>query len=88
VAPEAWVGGPLALVKTGDLIELDVPARKLDVKISDEELARRRSAWKPKAPRFVRGYGKIFSEHIRQANLGCDFDFLEGAAPTPEPEIH
>jgi dihydroxy-acid dehydratase len=88
VAPEAWIGGPLALVKTGDMIELDVPGRKLSLKVSDEELAKRRSAWKPKPPRFVRGYGKIFSEHIKQANLGCDFDFLEGTATTPEPEIH
>ncbi|MGH8632016.1 MAG: L-arabinonate dehydratase [Burkholderiales bacterium] len=88
VAPEAWAGGPLALVKTGDLIELDVPGRRLTLKVSDEELARRRSVWRPKPPRFVRGYGRIFSEHIKQANLGCDFDFLEGAALTPEPEIH
>jgi dihydroxy-acid dehydratase len=88
VAPEAWVGGPLALLRTGDLVELDVAGRKLNVKLSDDELRRRRSAWRPKPPRFVRGYGKIFSEHIRQANLGCDFDFLEGTAPTPEPEIH
>jgi dihydroxy-acid dehydratase len=88
VAPEAWIGGPLALVKTGDLVELDVPGRKLNLKLTDEELARRLSAWRPNPPRFARGYGKIFSEHIKQANLGCDFDFLEGIAPTPEPEIH
>ncbi len=88
VAPEAWVGGPLALARTGDLVELDVPGRKLNLKVGEEELARRRSAWKPKPPRFVRGYGKIFSEHVKQANLGCDFDFLEGAAATAEPEIH
>jgi len=65
-----------------------VPGRTLTLKVSDEELARRRFAWKPKPPRFARGYGKIFSEHIKQANLGCDFDFLEGAAATAEPEIH
>jgi dihydroxy-acid dehydratase len=88
VAPEAWIGGPLALVKTGDIIELDVPGRKLTLKISEQELVKRRSAWRPKPARFQRGYGKFFSEHIKQANLGCDFDFLEGTEPTSEPEIH
>ena len=88
VAPESWVGGPLALVKTGDIVELDVPARTLSLKVSDEELAKRRAAWKPKPRKFERGYGMLFSNHIRQANEGCDFDFLEGTAPTPEPEIH
>ena len=88
VAPESWVGGPLALVKTGDIVELDVPARSLTLKVSDEELAKRRAAWKPKPRRFERGYGMLFTDHIRQANEGCDFDFLEGTAVTPEPEIH
>ena len=88
VAPESWIGGPLALVKTGDIVELDVPGRKLNLKVSDEELEKRRAAWKPKSRKFERGYGKLFSEHIRQANEGCDFDFLEGTALTPEPEIH
>ncbi len=88
VAPESWIGGPLALVKTGDMVELDVPGRKLNLKVSDQELAQRRAAWKPNSSKFERGYGKLFSEHIRQANEGCDFDFLEGTAPTPEPEIH
>jgi dihydroxy-acid dehydratase len=88
VAPESWIGGPLALLQTGDLVELDVPARKLNVKISDEELAKRRAAWKPKAEKYQRGYGRIFSRHVSQADKGCDFDFLEGTAPIPEPEIH
>jgi len=88
VAPESWVGGPLALVRTGDIVELDVPARTLTLKVSDDELAKRRAAWKPKPRKFERGYGLLFSDHIRQANEGCDFDFLEGTAPTPEPEIH
>jgi dihydroxyacid dehydratase/phosphogluconate dehydratase len=88
VAPESWIGGPLALVKTGDMVELDVPARTLTLKVDEEELAKRRAAWKPSARKFERGYGKLFSEHIRQANEGCDFDFLEGTAPTAEPEIH
>ena len=88
VAPESYVGGPLALVKTGDLIELDVEKRELNLKVSDEELARRRAAWKRPAPKYERSYGAIFSRHVKQANLGCDFDFLEGTAPTAEPEIH
>ncbi|MEQ1882341.1 MAG: L-arabinonate dehydratase [Burkholderiales bacterium] len=88
VAPESWIGGPLALLQTGDLVELDVPARKLNVKISEEEFAKRRSTWKPKSRRFERGYGKMFSEHVSQADKGCDFDFLEGTQPTAEPEIH
>jgi dihydroxy-acid dehydratase len=88
VAPESWIGGPLALVRDGDVIELDVPGRKLTLKVSDEELARRRAAWKPPAPRYERGYGAMFARHITQANAGCDFDFLERGAPTGEPEIH
>jgi dihydroxy-acid dehydratase len=88
VAPESWIGGPLALVRDGDVIELDVPGRALNLKVSEAELARRRAEWKAPAPRFARGYGKIFAEHITQANEGCDFAFLEGTAPTPEPEIH
>jgi dihydroxyacid dehydratase/phosphogluconate dehydratase len=88
VSPESWIGGPLALVRTGDIVELDVPGRKLTLKVSDEELAKRREAWKPKARKYERGYGKIFSQHVSQADKGCDFDFLEGTAPIPEPEIH
>ena len=88
VAPESWVGGPLALVKDGDMIELDVPGRRLQMHVSDAEMETRRKAWRAPARRFERGYGALFSRHIRQANDGCDFDFLEGTAPTPEPEIH
>jgi dihydroxy-acid dehydratase len=88
VAPESFVGGPLALVRDGDMIELDIPGRRLSVNVSDEELARRRAAWRRPPPRYARGYGRLFSEHVSQANEGCDFDFLEGTAPTPEPEIH
>jgi dihydroxy-acid dehydratase len=88
VAPESFVGGPLALVKSGDFIELDVPARRLTLKVSEEELNRRRAAWQAPKPKFERGYGAIFSQHITQANEGCDFRFLEGTAPTAEPEIH
>jgi dihydroxy-acid dehydratase len=88
VAPESFAGGPLALVRDGDLIELDVEARKLELKVSDAELATRRAAWKKPAPRFERGYGVLYQQHITQADQGCDFDFLEGTAPTAEPEIH
>jgi len=88
VAPESFAGGPLALVRNGDLIELDVERRTIDVKISIQELERRKAAWVPPPRKFERGYGAIFARHIRQANEGCDFDFLEGTAPTPEPEIH
>jgi len=88
VAPESFVGGPLAFVRDGDLIELDVPGRKLELKVSDGELARRRAEWKRPAPRFERGFGALYQQHITQADQGCDFDFLEGTAPTPEPEIH
>jgi dihydroxy-acid dehydratase len=88
VAPESFVGGPLALVRDGDLIELDVDKRELNLKVDEAELSRRRKAWQPPARKFQRGYGALFSRHIRQADEGCDFDFLEGTAPIPEPEIH
>ncbi len=90
VAPEAFIGGPLALIETGDIIELDVPARSLNVRISEEELARRREHWTPPPPRSERGYGWMFSRHIEQADKGCDFDFLrtEFGGPVPEPEIN
>jgi dihydroxy-acid dehydratase len=88
VSPESFVGGPLALVQNGDLISLDVPNRRLDLKVEPAELARRRAAWKAPTPRYERGYGLMFARHISQAEKGCDFDFLEGVAPTSEPEIH
>jgi dihydroxy-acid dehydratase len=88
VAPESFVGGPLALVRNGDIIELDVPQRRLHLRVDDAELARRKREWKAPARRYQRGYAMLFSQHIGQANAGCDFDFLEGTAPTPEPEIH
>ena len=88
VSPESFVGGPLALLKEGDIVELDVPGRQLNMRVSDEELGRRRAAWKPKEGIYPRGYGKLFMQHIKQADEGCDFDFLEGTAPIPEPEIH
>jgi dihydroxyacid dehydratase/phosphogluconate dehydratase len=88
VAPEAYVGGPLALVKTGDLIELDVEKKVLNLKISESEFKTRQQAWKRPPLKYERSYGAIFSRHVKQANEGCDFDFLEGTAPTAEPEIH
>jgi dihydroxy-acid dehydratase len=88
VAPESFVGGPLALVRTGDEIEVDVARRRLHLHVSDDELARRRAAWMPPPPRYERGYGRMYQEHIGQADSGCDFDFLEHGAPVPEPEIH
>ena len=88
VAPESFVGGPLALVRNGDLIELDVEKRVLNLKISADEIQKRKSAWKPAARKYDRGYGVIFAQHVKQADEGCDFDFLEGTAPIPEPEIH
>ncbi len=89
VAPEAFIGGPLALIETGDVIELDVPNRALNVRISDAELEARRTKWTPPEPRYERGYGWIFSRHIEQADKGCDFDFLrtEFGGPVPEPDI-
>ncbi len=92
VAPESFVGGPLAFVRDGDLIALDVPARTVDVLITDEEMSRRKAAWTAPAPRFERGYGVLNQLHVTQANKGCDFDFLEepmGAASGSKiPEIH
>jgi dihydroxy-acid dehydratase len=88
VSPESFVGGPLALLKEADVVELDVPARQLNMHVSEDELARRRAAWRPHEGIYPRGYGKLFMQHIKQADEGCDFDFLEGTAPIPEPEIH
>jgi dihydroxy-acid dehydratase len=88
VSPESYVGGPLAFVQTGDPIEVDVAARTINLVVSDEEMARRKAAWTPPPPRYERGYGAMFSEHIGQADEGCDFDFLARHVPVAEPEIH
>ncbi|NPU69790.1 dihydroxy-acid dehydratase [Bradyrhizobium sp. 83012] len=90
VAPESYIGGPVALVRNGDLITLDVAARTINLDVAADELARRRAAWTPPTPRFERGYGWMFARHIRQANDGCDFDFLETGfgAPVDEPAIY
>ncbi|MDA0348832.1 MAG: L-arabinonate dehydratase [Verrucomicrobia bacterium] len=88
VAPESFVGGPLALLKTGDVVKLDVEARSLDMLVSEDELDARRAVYVAPEPRYPRGYGKLYSDHIQQADQGCDFDFLSGTMPIPDPEIH
>ncbi len=89
VSPESHVGGPLALLKTGDTVKIDIPNRTIDMLVDEDELERRRAAWTPPKPRFERGYGWMFAQHIRQADEGCDFDYLETqfGAPTGEPDI-
>jgi dihydroxy-acid dehydratase len=88
VAPESFVGGPLAFVRDGDIIELDVPQRRLTLRVPEEELARRRAGWTRREVAYPRGFGRLYAHHVSQANRGCDFDFLEGTAPIAEPEIH
>jgi dihydroxy-acid dehydratase len=91
VTPESYVGGPLAFVRDGDLVRLDVAARTLDLLVSDEEIGARRAAWIPPASKFDRGFGLLYSRHVQQADLGCDFDFLETTrrgGSVAEPEIH
>jgi dihydroxy-acid dehydratase len=90
VAPESYVGGPLALIRTGDLVTVDVPARSIRLEISESELVLRRAALQRPPARYERGYGWMFSRHIKQADQGCDFDFLETAfgRTAPEPDIH
>jgi dihydroxy-acid dehydratase len=88
VAPESYIGGPLAAVQTGDLITVDVPARSIQLHVSDGEIALRVAAFKRPNRDYPRGYGKMSAAHIQQADQGCDFDFLEGTAKIPEPEIH
>ena len=90
VSPESYIGGPLALVKTGDIIDLDIPSRSLNMRVSEAELAARKAAWTAPEPRYERGFGWMFSRHIAQAEKGCDFDFLQTdfGAPVKEPAIN
>jgi dihydroxy-acid dehydratase len=88
VAPESYIGGPLAFVETGDEIEIDVAKRLIHLHVNDAELARRKAAWTPPQPVYPRGYGALFSDHIGQADEGCDFDFLVAGGAIAEPEIH
>ncbi len=87
VSPESFVGGPLALVREGDPIRLDTQNRRLDLLVGDDELARRRDAWVKPGPRYLRGYGALYIDHVTQPDEGCDFDFLHAGPPTPEPDI-
>ncbi|SEK78080.1 L-arabinonate dehydratase [Pacificibacter marinus] len=89
VAPESYVGGPLALLKTGDIVRLDLENRRLDMLVDDSEITRRRAAWVAPEPKFERGWGWMYSKHVGQADTGCDFDYLQrdfGAAAS-EPDI-
>jgi dihydroxy-acid dehydratase len=88
VAPESFVGGPLALVRSGDVVSLNVPERTLDLEVPEAELAERRSSWVPRERPASRGYESLFADHVTQANEGCDFDFLHGAGGVPEPAIY
>jgi len=88
VSPESFVGGPLALVKDGDEVQLDVKNRQLNLLVSEEELERRRKEWVRPPARYGRGYGALYEERVTQAHLGCDFDFLSDGPPTAEPAIH
>ncbi|HEU5442437.1 MAG TPA: dihydroxy-acid dehydratase, partial [Steroidobacteraceae bacterium] len=87
-APEAAIGGPLALLRTGDRVRLDVPGGRLDMQVSEEEIAARRRDWQPPARQYERSYAALYQAHVTQAPQGCDFDFLAGRAPTPEPVIY
>ncbi|MDQ3236221.1 MAG: L-arabinonate dehydratase [Actinomycetota bacterium] len=88
VAPESHVGGTLALVRDGDRVELDVPGRRLELKVGEQELEHRRTEWSPPEPSYGRSYGAIYARHVTQANEGCDFDFLAEGPAVKEPEIH
>jgi dihydroxy-acid dehydratase len=88
VSPEAAVGGPLALVRSGDMIEVDVAARRLHLDVNNEELARRRAGWRPRPEPYARGFARLYRAHVTQAHEGCDFDFLQGPDTTPEPVIY
>ena len=88
VSPESYAGGPLAFVRDGDGVKLDIPNRQLDLLVPDDEIARRRAEWKPPAPADQRGYLALYRERVTQAHEGCDFDFLSRAGTVTEPEIH
>jgi dihydroxy-acid dehydratase len=88
VAPESHVGGPLAFVRDGDLIRLDVAGRRLDLLVDEAEMERRRAAWTPPPRRYGRGWTSLYLDSVTQADEGCDMRFLEGTEPTPEPDIY
>jgi len=88
ISPESAIGGPLAAVRDGDIIELDVEARKIHLDVNEETLAIRRADWRKPEPKFARGYGKLYGDEITQAHEGCDFRFLHHGPDAPEPEIY
>ena len=88
ISPESAVGGPLALVQTGDQIAIDIDARTLELLVDEQELAQRRAHWVAPVQPYSRGFTKLYQQHVTQAHEGCDFDFLQGTAPTPEPVIY
>ena len=89
VSPESALGGPLALVQDGDLIELDIENRRLDLLVPEAELKTRHQQWQPPNAKASRGYAKLYIQHVTQAHEGCDFDFLRGTpGETPEPDIY
>jgi dihydroxy-acid dehydratase len=90
ISPESYIGGPLALLRTGDIVSMDVDARSIRMEVSEAELERRRASLVPPPARFERGYGWVFTKHIQQADKGCDFDFLrtDFGAPVSEPVIY
>jgi dihydroxy-acid dehydratase len=90
VAPESYVGGPLALLRSGDIVKLDIPNRSIDMLVGEDELVRRRESWRQPRPKAGRGYNWIYAQHIEQADMGCDFDFLRRSFGTTvkEPDIY
>lgn len=88
VAPEAAIGGPLALLRTGDIVSMDLAAGRLDMEVDAAELERRRAEWSPRRPLYERSFAALYQRHVSQADKGCDFDFLEGTAPVPDPVIY
>jgi dihydroxy-acid dehydratase len=88
LAPEAAVGGPLCLLKTGDIIDLDIAAGTLNMRVSEEELAARRAVHVPVHRQYGRSFAALYQQHVTQANEGCDFDFLQAGSEVPEPPIH
>jgi len=88
IAPESFIGGPLALVHDGDIIELDIPGRRLELMVSPDEMAARRESWTEPSPRFERGWGALYDQNILQANEGCDFQVLRGRRGAPESAIY
>ena len=88
VSPEAAVGGPLALLRTGDIVALDIEAGRLDMRVAEDELERRRAELAPPRPLYESSFTALYQRHVSQAHEGCDFDFLSGVRNLPEPAIY